>query len=355
MVLQALIEELGAEESNLIKTIEAALSSEELESLRVKAIGKKGSLTKVLRGMGKLSPDDRPKLGAAANQARDRVNNALEHAKKRLENAALEAELKIQLDLSEPSAGLSLGSSHPIMQVQEEILSVMDRLGFQRAEGPEIEHDFYNFEALNFPHNHPARDMQDTFFVDENVVLRTHTSPIQIRQMLAQGEPPMHISGYGRVYRHDQDATHSPMFHQIEGLWVDHGVHLGHLKGTITAFLETLFTPETGVRFRPSYFPFTEPSAEVDMSCVMCGGSGVAHDPAANNEHGKCKMCKGTGWIEILGAGMVDPNVFGAVNFPKDIRGFAFGIGVERVAMLKYGISDIRMFYENDHRFLSQF
>jgi phenylalanyl-tRNA synthetase alpha chain len=255
-----------------------------------------------------------------------------------------------RFDPSLPGRAPWQGSLHPITLVMEEICDVFQGMGFEIAAGPEVETDFYNFEALNFPPDHPARDMQDTLFVAEGIVLRTHTSPIQIRAMMERKRPPVAVIAPGKVYRRDSDLTHTPMFHQIEGLLVDTRVTFAELRGTLTMFARQVFGPDAAVRFRPSFFPFTEPSVEVDISCILCGGKGQGADGSS------CRVCKGTGWLEILGAGMVDPNVFSAVGYdPESSSGFAFGLGVERVAMLKYGITDLRMFFENDLRFLTQF
>ncbi len=314
-----------------------------LQELRVKYLGKKGLLTAVMKELGSLSPEERPAAGQIVNQVKSRLEERIEAALITIKQTALEAKLQSELlDVSLPGRRRPLGTKHPITLVIEEVVALFAGLGFTVAEGPEVELDFYNFEALNIPKDHPARDMQDTFFVDESIVLRTHTSPVQIRTMLKQA-PPVRIIAPGRVYRCDSDATHSPMFHQIEGLLVDKSVAFSDLKGVLTNFLGQFFGPGTGVRLRPSFFPFTEPSAEVDIACVICKGKG-------------CRVCKNTGWLEILGAGMVDPEVFRHVQYDSDaVSGFAFGMGIERLAMLKYGISDMRLLFENDLRFLSQF
>jgi phenylalanyl-tRNA synthetase alpha chain len=328
----------------------AAATKDVLESLRVEYLGKKGKLTAVLRNMGKLQADERPRVGKLANEVRDRIGELLDEGIGRIEDEERAAELSARIDVTVPGRRYVRGRRHPITTTSEDILHVLEMLGFERAEGPEIEHDFYNFEALNFPKDHPARDMQDTFYIDDDVVLRTHTSPVQIRAMLSLAQPPVRVACAGKVYRNDSDNTHSPMFHQIEGLYVDKGVTLADLKGTLQVFVERIFAPGVRVRMRPSFFPFTEPSAEVDMSCVACGATGDGPDGD------DCRVCRGTGWIEILGAGMVDPEVFKATGMdPDEVTGFAFGIGVERVAMLRYGINDIRLLFENDQRFLQQF
>ena len=352
--------DLGAQLEALQREAEAALASvaskEELEQHRVSFLGKKGKLTSVLRAMGGLPPDERPQVGKIANDVRDRIEALLVQHGARLDASVRAAELATRIDVTLPGRRELRGHLHPLTRTSEDILAVLASLGFQRAEGPEIEHDWYNFEALNVPKDHPARDMQDTFYVDENVVLRTHTSPVQARAMLALKKPPVRVACFGRVYRHDDDVTHSPMFHQIEGLYVDENVTFGDLKGTLQLFASRIFAADVAVRMRPSFFPFTEPSAEVDISCFACGGTGRARDAATANEQGGCRLCKATGWIEIMGAGMVDPEVFKAARLdPEAVSGFAFGIGVERVAMLRYGVTDIRLFFENDVRFLRQF
>ncbi|MDD2337506.1 MAG: phenylalanine--tRNA ligase subunit alpha [Geobacteraceae bacterium] len=316
---------------------------ESLHELRVKYLGKKGLLTSVMKGLGSLSSEERPVIGQMANvvkaQLEERVDSVLQEIRQKNKIEKLQSE---RLDVTLPGRRRPLGTKHPISMVIEDITEIFAGLGFKVAEGPEIEMDYYNFEALNMPKDHPARDMQDTFFVNDSIVLRTHTSPVQIRTMLKQ-DPPVRIIAPGTVYRCDSDATHSPMFHQIEGLLVDKGITFGDLKGILTIFVNQCFGSGTGVRLRPSFFPFTEPSAEVDIACVMCKGKG-------------CRICKNTGWLEILGAGMVDPEVFRHVSYDSEAySGFAFGMGIERIAMLRYGISDMRLLFENDLRFLSQF
>jgi len=318
-------------------------TDEGLQALRVKFLGKKGALTAIMKGLGALSSDERPVIGQVVNTVKEQLEAKIESAGLHIREATKAEKLRLErLDVTLPGRRLPMGTRHPITIIIEEITDIFAGLGFQVAEGPEIEHDFYNFEALNFPKDHPARDMQDTFFVSDTVLLRTHTSPVQIRTMLKQ-EPPVRIIAPGTVYRCDSDATHSPMFHQIEGLMVDKGITFGDLKGILTTFINQLFGQGTGVRLRPSFFPFTEPSAEVDIACVICKGKG-------------CRVCKNSGWLEILGAGMVDPEVYRHVNYDPEIySGFAFGMGIERIAMLKYGISDMRLLFENDLRFLKQF
>jgi phenylalanyl-tRNA synthetase alpha chain len=314
-----------------------------LQEIRVRFLGRKGELTGLMKGLGALSTEERPVVGQLVNTIKDEIESRLESALTQAREQEIQQRLQSErIDVTLPGRRLSCGTKHPITLVIEEVCDIFAGLGFSVAEGPEIEHDWYNFEALNFPPEHPARDMQDTFFVENNLLLRTHTSPVQIRTMLKQ-KPPVRIIAPGTVYRCDSDATHSPMFHQIEGLMVDKGVTFGDLKGMLTVFTNQLFGQKTAVRLRPSFFPFTEPSAEVDIACVICGGKG-------------CRVCKQSGWLEILGAGMVDPEVYRHVNYDaEEISGFAFGMGIERIAMLKYGINDMRLLFENDVRFLRQF
>ncbi|MDD5286720.1 MAG: phenylalanine--tRNA ligase subunit alpha [Desulfuromonadaceae bacterium] len=329
--------------NDALKAIASASGEEQLQGIRVRLLGRKGELTALMKGLGALSPEERPSIGQLVNSVRDNIESTLEAAlNAELERVKCERLQSEKIDVTLPGRNAQVGTKHPVSLVVEEVCEIFAGLGFSVAEGPEIEHDWYNFEALNFPPEHPARDMQDTFFVENDLLLRTHTSPVQIRTMLKQ-KPPVRIIAPGTVYRCDSDATHSPMFHQIEGLMVDKGVSFGDLKGILTVFTNQLFGQNTGVRLRPSFFPFTEPSAEVDIACVICGGKG-------------CRVCKNSGWLEILGAGMVDPEVYRHVNYdPEDISGFAFGMGIERIAMLKYGINDMRLLFENDVRFLRQF
>ncbi len=335
-------EKLHAIREEALKAIEQASSPEALDQIRIKYLGRKGVVTQILKGLGKLAPEERPKVGKLANEVKKGLEKALTAKKGALEKAAPDERLVTGFDPTLPGRRLPYGSLHPITQVMDEITSVFIRMGFSVEEGPEIELDYYNFEALNIPPDHPARDMQDTFYVDDKVLLRTHTSPIQVRTM-EKRQPPLRIIAPGKVYRCDSDVTHTPMFHQVEGLMVDSDVSFADLKGVLTLFVHEIFDPETSVRFRPSFFPFTEPSAEVDIQCVMCRGKG-------------CRVCSQTGWLEVLGAGMVHPAVFRHVGYDTErYTGFAFGLGVERIAMLKYGIDDIRLFYENDIGFLSQF
>jgi phenylalanyl-tRNA synthetase alpha chain len=323
------------------REIRGARSTGDLESLRVKYLGRKGALTLILRGLGQMDPEARRLVGQRANQAKESLEEALTRAVTALKEAARRASTP-GFDATLPGRRFPLGRLHPLSRIMQEVCDIFLHLGFEAVAGPEVELDWYNFEALNIPPDHPARDMQDTFYFSDQVLLRTHTSPMQIRTM-EKRRPPVRIIAPGRVYRRDSDLTHTPMFHQVEGLLVDKQVTFADLKGVLTAFVHQMFGPEVGVRFRPSYFPFTEPSAEVDIECVICRGAG-------------CRVCKITGWLEVLGAGMVNPAVFEAVGYDPEIyTGFAFGLGIERIAMLKYGIDDIRLFFDNDLRFLKQF
>jgi phenylalanyl-tRNA synthetase alpha chain len=335
------VEEVQGLEAAARREIAAAASAEELESLRVKYLGRKGTLTQILRSLKDLPGDSRRLVGQEANRAKEALEVHLDRALVALKAAARRAGAPA-VDVTLPGRRPPLGHLHPLNQVMEEVCDIFLHLGFEAVAGPEVELDWYNFEALNLPPDHPARDMQDTFYFNDQVLLRTHTSPMQIRTM-EKRRPPVRIIAPGKVYRRDSDITHSPMFHQVEGLLVDKGVTFADLKGVLTAFVHQMFGPEVGVRFRPSYFPFTEPSAEVDIECVICRGAG-------------CRVCKLTGWLEVLGSGMVHPAVFEAVGYdPEEYTGFAFGLGIERIAMLKYGIDDIRLFFDNDLRFLKQF
>ncbi|WP_310599025.1 phenylalanine--tRNA ligase subunit alpha [Desulfobulbus sp.] len=315
--------------------------ADQLEAFRVTFLGRKGGLlTGILRQLGQVAPEDRPRLGQLANDIKLGLESSFEERKAQLGAAA--GAVAGGTDYSLPGRYLPFGKLHPVTQVMEEICSIFEGLGFAVAEGPDVETDYYNFEALNIPKHHPARDMHDTFYVTDSILLRTHTSPMQARIMERQ-DPPLRYVVPGKVYRCDSDMTHTPMFHQVEGLLVDRQVSFADLKGVLTSFTHKIFERELPLRFRPSYFPFTEPSAEVDVACVICGGSG-------------CRVCKRTGWLEILGSGLIDPEVLKMVGYdPDTYSGFAFGLGVERIAMLKYGIDDIRLYYENDLRFLSQF
>ena len=312
-----------------------------LEELRIKYLGRKGLFTGLLRNLGQVDPAERPRLGKLANQIKEELETrfADRQAALTIGDTGVGATGE---DLSLPGRAVPFGRLHPVTQVMDEVCSIFVGLGFAVAEGPDVELDYYNFEALNIPKHHPARDMHDTFYINESILLRTHTSPMQIRAMENE-KPPLRIIAPGKVYRCDSDITHTPMFQQVEGFLVDRKVSFAELKGVLTVFCQKMFDKEIGLRFRPSFFPFTEPSAEVDIGCVICRGKG-------------CRVCKQTGWLEILGAGMIDPEVFKMVGYdPEEYSGFAFGLGIERIAMLKYGIDDIRLFYENDLRFLGQF
>jgi phenylalanyl-tRNA synthetase alpha chain len=317
-----------------------------IETLRIRFLGRKGELTAVLRGLGELPPEQRRVVGEQANQIKalleERISTLRARWQEEQRTRSLAAE---RIDITVPGCRRPRGSLHPLLQVLDDTIAIFAAMGFEVARGPDIEDDYHNFAALNIPANHPAREMQDTFFIAPEVVLRTHTSPVQIRVMESR-QPPLQIIVPGVVYRHDNpDPTHSPTFIQLEGLMVGKDICFAHLKGVLTAFIHTMFGPDTPVRFRPSYFPFTEPSAEVDMGCPVCGGRGTG-----------CARCKGTGWVEILGSGMVHPNVFRAVGYdPEAVSGFAFGMGIDRIALRRYGIDDLRLFYENDLRFLRQF
>lgn len=325
------------------KALEASDSLKDVDEVRIRFLGKKGEVTSLLKGLGDLPPDERPAAGQTVNRARKEIEDLLAARKTAVQSEEREKRVRSQIvDVSLPGVRLDRGHRHPVTRVMMEVLDIFGGLGFSIRVGPEVEKDYYNFEALNFPKDHPARDMQDTFFIREEVVLRTHTSPVQIRTMESE-DPPLRIVSPGKVYRHDYDVSHTPMFHQVEGFLVDEGVAFSDLKGVLEEFVHQFFGREVPVRFRPSFFPFTEPSAEVDMGCVICRGKG-------------CRVCSDTGWIEILGSGMVHPEVFRYVGYDAEkYSGFAFGMGMERIAMLHYGIDDIRLFYENDMRFLEQF
>lgn len=324
------------------EAIDKASDKKGLEELKIKFLGRKGSLTSILKRLGGLPKEERPAIGKLSNEIKLRLEKAINDRLTALKGKAQGPELIKGFDPTLPGRRLPPGHLHPITQILNEVCQVFENMGFSVAQGPEIELDFYNFEALNIPPDHPARDMQDTFYVDDKVLLRTHTSPIQIRTM-EKMSPPVRIIAPGKVYRCDSDVTHTPMFHQVEGLMVDRHVSFSHLKGILTHFAREIFDRNTSVRFRPSFFPFTEPSAEIDIQCVMCRGRG-------------CRVCSHTGWLEVLGAGLVHPAVFRHVDInPQNYSGFAFGLGIERIAMLRYGINDIRLFYDNDLRFLNQF
>ncbi len=323
-----------------LKELEVASDVESIKDLSIRYLGRKGKVTQFLRSIADLPPEQKPEAGKKANETKRLLDAKFKKAVKQLETASLETEDRIDVSLT--GRVVRQGSLHPITQVAQQICDIFIKLGFDIAEGPEVETDYYNFEALNIPKNHPARDMQDTFYISKNIVLRTHTSPTQPR-IMEQQKPPVRIIAPGKVYRCDSDLTHTPMFHQVEGLLVDKGISFGDLKGVLTTFVHQMFDAETSLRFRPSYFPFTEPSAEVDIRCVICRGAG-------------CRVCSHTGWLEVLGSGMVHPAVFENVGYDTTrYSGFAFGMGVERIAMLKYRIDDIRKYFENDLRFLRQF
>jgi phenylalanyl-tRNA synthetase alpha chain len=318
-------------------------TEEAFQAIRTRYLGRKGLLTGLLRNIANVAPTERPQFGKECNEVKEELSARIDELLAGLAFSKKdEILLRERLDVTLPGRGVRHGRLHPVTQVREEICRIFAGLGFSVVEGPEVELDYYNFEALNIPKNHPARDMQDTFYVEENIVLRTHTSPVQVR-IMEKTRPPVRILSPGRVYRRDSDISHTPMFHQIEGLLVDRGITFGDLKGVLTVFLKQIFGEDTAPRFRPSFFPFTEPSAEVDIRCVICSGRG-------------CRVCGQSGWLEILGSGMVDPEVFRNVGYdPEEFTGFAFGLGLERIAMLKFGISDIRLFFDNDMRFLEQF
>jgi len=336
-------EELQKIKEQSIKVLKELTNEAEIYKQKSLILGKKGSLTKLLKNLKDIPTEERPAFGKLVNEIKKEIEFAIE------ESLATSRQTKKELELSQdgfdptlPGRSIPLGRRHPITLITDEILGIFTSLGFETVEGPEIELDFFNFEALNIPKDHPARDMHDTFYISDEQLLRTHTSPVQIRTM-KKTEPPLKIICPGKVYRCDSDVSHTPMFHQIEGLMVDENIAFSDLKGLLTIFIHQIFDKDTSLRFRPSFFPFTEPSAEVDIQCVICRGNG-------------CRVCSGTGWLEILGCGMVNPKVFENVGYDSEnITGLAFGLGVERIAMLRYGINDIRLYFENDYRFLSQF
>ena len=323
-----------------LKELESVAERSDIEQLSQQYLGRKGHLTLVLKKLAQLPKEERPAIGKLANEVKQELNKKFKSVS---DSLAAQAEKAVSaFDVTLPGRRIPLGHLHPITKTTEEICTIFSSLGFKVVEGPEVELDYYNFEALNMPKDHPARDIQDTFYISDNVVLRTHTSPMQIR-IMESTSPPVSIIAPGKVYRPDSDISHTPMFHQVEGLLVDKGISFSDLKGTLTTFVHQIFSPDTKLRFRTGFFPFTEPSAEVDIQCVICKGDG-------------CRTCSYTGWIEILGSGMVDPEVYKAVGYdPEEISGFAFGMGIERIAMLKSGLDDIRLFFENDIRFLQQF
>ncbi|MCJ7640483.1 MAG: phenylalanine--tRNA ligase subunit alpha [Desulfobacterales bacterium] len=338
-----MIQELDTIQREVVASLVKASTEQEIAEVRVKSLGRKGSLTQLLKRLGTLPETERREIGRKANEVKEdleaKIEEVLAAIREREKRLALERE---RIDVTLPGRTLPMGRKHPITQTLDRIVEIFSHLGFEVVEGPEVELDYYNFEALNIPKGHPAREMQSTFFISEDVVLRTHTSPVQVRTM-EKRQPPVRVICPGAVYRCDSDPTHSPMFHQVEGLLVDRGVTFADLKGVLAVFVHQMFGEGTRLRFRPSFFPFTEPSAEVDIECFLCGGKG-------------CGVCSHTGWLEILGSGMVDPAVYQFVKYdPGQVTGFAFGMGIERIAMLKYGITDIRLFFNNDLRFLRQF
>ena len=337
-------EKLQSIKEEALAQIQAADAPEKLNDVKVRFLGKKGELTAVLKGMKDVAAEDRPKVGQLVNEAREEIETALNNAKTAMEKAIREAKLKEEvIDVTLPSKKNMVGHRHPNTIALEEVERIFIGMGYEVVEGPEVEYDEYNFEKLNIPADHPAKDEQDTFYINKDIVLRTQTSPVQARVM-EQGKLPIRMIAPGRVFRSDEvDATHSPSFHQIEGLVIDKNISFADLKGTLEVFAKELFGPETKTKFRPHHFPFTEPSAEVDVTCFKCGGKG-------------CRFCKGSGWIEILGCGMVHPHVLEMCGIdPEEYSGFAFGVGLERIALLKYEIDDMRLLYENDIRFLKQF
>ena len=337
-------EKLQKIREDAIRQIEASGDLSKLNDVRVAVLGKKGELTAVLKSMKDVSPEERPLVGQLVNETRESIEKILDETKKKLEAAELDAKLRREvIDVTLPAKKNNVGHRHPNTIALEEVERIFTGMGYEVVEGPEVEYDYYNFEALNIPANHPAKDEQDTFYINDKIVLRTQTSPVQVREM-EKGHLPIRMIAPGRVFRSDEvDATHSPSFHQIEGLVIDKNITFADLKGTLQEFAQELFGPETKTKFRPHHFPFTEPSAEVDVSCFKCGGKG-------------CRFCKGSGWIEILGCGMVHPHVLEMCGIdPNEYTGFAFGVGLERIALLKYEIDDMRLLYENDDRFLKQF
>jgi phenylalanyl-tRNA synthetase alpha chain len=334
------LELLSAEAESALAT---AKDKDEVMKVRTQFLGRKGSMSLLVKQLGTLPKEERPLAGQLINQIKSKLEQDIDRKLILINELEKNKELEGEtLDITLPGRRLAVGKKHPVTQVTDEITAIFTVMGFEIAEGPEVELDFYNFEALNIPKDHPARDMQDTFYISEEVVLRTHTSPVQIRTM-EKLKPPVRIISPGKAYRCDSDVSHTPMFHQVEGFMIGKDISFSHLKGVLTVFAHQMFGEDTAIRFRPSFFPFTEPSAEMDIQCVMCKGGG-------------CRVCSGSGWLEILGSGMVHPAVFKKVGYdPQQVSGFAFGMGIERIAMLKYGIDDIRLFFENDLRFLQQF
>jgi len=332
------LQTLEQEAKEILKTLN---DSTQLEDFRIKYLGRKGQFSTIMRNLGNVAKEDRPRLGQLANSVKAELETLFNNRKLVLDSESAE-DTTGKPDLTLPGRRPGMGRLHPVTQIMNEVCAVFENLGFSVAEGPDVETDHYNFEALNIPAHHPARDMHDTFYISDSILLRTHTSPMQAR-IMENKQPPLRVIAPGKVYRCDSDITHTPMFHQVEGFLVDKKVSFADLKGVLTVFTQKIFEEDLALRFRPSFFPFTEPSAEVDIACVICKGEG-------------CRVCKRTGWLEILGCGMIDPEVFKMVGYdPEVYSGFAFGLGIERIAMLKYGIDDIRMYYENDLRFLTQF
>lgn len=336
-------QELTDLQTQATEELSAIENSGQLEDFRIRYLGRKGHFSSIMKGLGSVPKEDKPRLGQLANSVKKEIEALYADAQRALSASANGSVTQDDsIDLTLPGRRPETGKLHPVTQIMNEVCAIFEGLGFSVAEGPDVEHDHYNFEALNIPAHHPARDMHDTFYVNDSILLRTHTSPMQARIMETQ-QPPLRVIAPGKVYRCDSDITHTPMFHQVEGFLVDRDVSFADLKGVLTVFTQKMFDKDLELRFRPSFFPFTEPSAEVDIACVICEGKG-------------CRVCKKTGWLEILGAGMIDPEVFKMVGYnPEVYSGFAFGLGIERIAMLKYGIDDIRLYYENDLRFLSQF
>ena len=343
MKIEELLEQLEQLTGQAVGALAQAEEREDAIQVKNQFLGRSGTVQELMTVLRELPNQDKPRAGKAANQAKQQIQSAFDDRMSALAAQELQRQMEQEaLDVTLPARGAQRSLGHPLRQTEAQLIAIFEELGFEVAEGPEVETDYYNFEALNFPKDHPARDMQDTFMLTDGRVLRTHTSPVQVRTMQSY-EVPIRIISPGRVYRCDSDLTHSPVFHQVEGLLIDEGVSMADLKGTLQAFVERCFGAGTGIRFRPSFFPFTEPSAEVDVECIFCGGDG-------------CRVCSHTGWLEILGAGMVDPNVLEMSGIDPDrYTGFAFGLGVERIAMLQQEITDIRRFYENDQRFLEQF
>jgi phenylalanyl-tRNA synthetase alpha chain len=338
-----MLNDLHSIKKSVHEEAEKVASLQDIQNLKVKYLGKKGLLTNKIKSLSFIPREQRPEYGRSLNEIKKYIEALLNNQEEIFKSSELNRSLEThQIDVTVPGCFIPAGQLHPVTKVLDEIISIFIALGFTVEEGPEVELDFYNFEALNFPKDHPARDMQDTFFISDDVVLRTHTSSVQVRVM-EENAPPLRVIAPGKVYRCDADVSHIPMFHQLEGFMVDKHIRMSDLKGVLELFIHRVFGPDTSLRFRPSFFPFTEPSAEIDISCVICKGSG-------------CSVCGGTGWIEILGAGMINPRVYEKAGYdPGLYTGFAFGLGIERVAMLKYGIDDIRLFPENDKRFLEQF